>query len=149
MFVGDEYALIRAVVGTLPDRFVNQKLVIPPAAITRLRRSIARSQASQAPIPGSIAARLRQLSEQAIGSILNPDPDFCTALRPADIAAPKEIVIGEARRSSIPITPYAAEMTAAARLSSQDTIWVGYEQNIPRGAQNEVGLLGIRWRLLD
>ena len=149
MFIGDEYALIRAVVGALPDRFVGRQLVIPPAAMTRLRRSIARSRLRQIHYPGSIAGRLRDLSEQAVQSILDPDSDSCTVLQSVDIAVCTKAVVEEARRSRIPITPYAAEMIASARLHDQDTIWVGYEQNIPRRARNEVELLGIRWRLLD
>jgi len=38
---------------------------------------------------------------------------------------------------------------SSLRLRNKDAVWVGYRQNIPRKAQNEDELLGIRWRLLD
>ncbi|MDE0605467.1 MAG: hypothetical protein OXI18_13790 [bacterium] len=55
----------------------------------------------------------------------------------------------EVRQVGIPITPYAADHIAAARMFGHDTVYAGSARNIPRPARSNQPVLGINWLLLS
>lgn len=66
MIIGDEYVYLRAVAGGLPPHLDGQLIALPPAAFTRLRRSLERPRALQAPRRGAIT-RLAQDGSEMLG----------------------------------------------------------------------------------
>ena len=70
MFIGDEYALVSAVVGALPSPLRNQLLLVVPGAMERIRRSPERVAAGAALGKGQLFRRLEALGPEATDSRL-------------------------------------------------------------------------------
>ena len=149
MIIGDEYVYLRAVAGGLPPHLEGQLMALPPAAFTRLQRSLERPRALQAPRRGAITRSLDQIPPKQRRAILDPCPELCIVLNSADLAAIVLAIIREARQQGIPITPYTADLIASAHKFDLDTVYAGHARNIPRLAQSESQTLGVRWKLID
>lgn len=148
MFIGDEYAVIRAATGTLPTALAGELLLAVPGAMVRLRRSHERAESGAAAGSGQIITRLRALPQDALDAVMEPDPRLIRIISRAELDTEIAAVSAEATVKGIPITPLAAEYAAAAwRFGA--TIWVGYDQNIPRWEIEGPGLAGVGWRRLS
>ena len=148
MWVGDEYALFRVISGDVPEFLRRDKLVVPPAVMTRLSRAFNRLSSASAS-HGQITSRLNQLTPETREIILNPAPQLCTTLQPADIAEHYEAVTTAAGHIDLAITPYTAELIAAARLHNTDTVWTGLARNIPAKAIDRNPILGVYWQPIE
>ena len=145
MIIGDEYTIIRAVAGTLPDLIRGESLLAVPAAIKRLQRSHDRARSGAARGHGQIVTRLRALPEDALDAIFDPDPRVFRVVTLEEIALAIEDAWREAAAKGIPLTSFGAEYAGAAKRFDA-AIWVGYDQNIPRWAAEGQGLVGVHWR---
>lgn len=128
MIVCDEYLAISAVSETLPPTLAGQTLVTTHSTYGRLLRVIEALGVSDSPYVGKLSRLVRQWSEDEreqfrvaphIGTIalLDPRPFLGTT---AHLSARHRV------------SWLAAELLAAA-LHHQAPLWVGDEQNLPRG----------------
>ena len=145
MFIGDEYAVVSAVVDALPTPLRNQLLLVVPGAMERIRRSPERAAAGAALGKGQLFRRLEALGPEATDSITNPDPALVRVLEYKELAAGMIEAKEEAVARGISLPPMSPQYIAAARLF-QVPIWVGYDANVPRWALTGVEFSGVQWR---
>ena len=145
MIIGDEYATILAAAGALPPQLRDEPLMTVPAAVTRLNRSAERARRGAALGHGRIARQLASLPPDALEAIRNPEVGLCGVATQAQIGRSMTIARQEAGILGVALGEYAAQFAGAAKRFAAD-IWVGYDRNIPRWAQEGVVLEGVRWR---
>ncbi len=156
MFAGDEYALLRAIAGDLPPSLTSQRIAVPPAVMTRLQNSLARTNETllsgrdhlAVPNHGAISRRIAEIPTPDQQLILNPNPSIASLLQTTEIESHYNQAIVEASAAGHTISRYIAELIAAARHCESDTVWVGNKQNIPKTAQHGGRLLGIQWKAI-
>ena len=145
MIIGDEYAVILAAAGALPDQIKNEPLITVPAAVARLMRSPERARRGAALGHGRIARQLSSLPSDALEAIYNPEAGLYGVATPTQIERSMAVAQQEADALGVTLGEYAAQFAGAAKRFAAD-IWVGYDRNIPRWAQEGVVLEGVRWR---
>ena len=145
MIIGDEYAIILAAAGALPPQLKNEPLMTVPAAVARLKRSPERARRGAALGHGRIARLLSSLPPDAANAIIDPEVGLYGVATRAQIGRHVEMAKQEAATLGIPLGEYAAQFAGAAKRFESD-IWVGYDRNIPRWAQEGIILEGVRWR---
>jgi len=145
MFVGDEYAVLRAVAGSLPSPLRGQLLLTVPRAMRRLRRSHERIVHGAAGAGGQISRRLRAMTPLALEAVFDPRPPVFRVVSEEELTPAIAVVAEEAASKGIPLTPLGAELAAAARVFDV-TIWLGHDSNLPRWAIAGPSLNGVRWR---
>lgn len=148
MFIGDEYAVVSAVVDALPTPLRNRLLLIVPGAMERIRRSPERAAAGAALGKGQLFRRLEALGSGAIESIMDPDPALVRVLEYKELAAGMIAAKKEAADRGISLPPMSPQYIAAARLF-QVPIWVGYDANVPRWALTGVEFSGVQWHRMS
>lgn len=142
MFVGDEYAVLRAVAGTLPSPLRGQLLLTVPRAMRRLLRSHERTVQGTAGTGGQISRRLLAMTPLALEAVFDSRPLVFRVVSEEELTHSIVAVTDEAGGKGIPLTPLGAELAAAARVFDA-TIWLGHDRNLPRWAIEGPGLSGV------
>ena len=148
MIIGDEWIVIAAVAGRLPDELKDQPLMTVPAAITRIRRSTQRAQEGAALGRGRLTRVLGTLSPGDLALLLGPARRLFGVVNLTAVRAEIAAAHSEAEQRGIRLNEFSAQYVGAASHYGAP-IWVGYDRNIPRWAQEGVVLRSVRWRRLS
>ncbi len=160
MIIGDEYTIIRAVAGTLPDALADEYPLIVPTAYLRLKLGEATFRPEAAVLAnlrpkhplsgreGQITRRLRALSDRAIDALFDADPDVFKVIPEDDIAQGVEDARAAAASRGIHLNLLAAEYVAAATTHRLD-IWFGHDRNVPTPIREGWVPEHVRYRLLS
>ena len=142
MIIGDEYVIIRAVAGTLPDVLAGEHPLIIPSAYLRLKlgEAIFRPEATvlaelrpSHPLSGrggQITRRLRALTDRALEALFDADPDLFTVIPKDDLAPGVNEARAVAASQGVHLNLLAAEYVAASAMHGVD-IWFGHDRNVP------------------
>ena len=148
MIIGDEYVLIRAVGGTLPEELEGQPLLVIPVALRRLRRTYERESAGLPQRGGQITRVLDDLPQDALDAIFDPEPHHFRELSLDELRPTIATIEGEAAAAGFPLPPVSALYAAAAR-QHDAPIWLGHDGNLPRWVKRGYELAGVRWHLVS
>lgn len=158
MFIGDEYVLIRAVAGTLPEELGSQHLLVVSCAYLRLQLSeeMVRSAALEARPPtahrvpwgGQITRQLLNLTHDELGTLFDPDPGIFTVVPEDDLASEVSRTKADAASKGINLNLIAAQYVAAATLH-RAPLWFGHPRNVPRPIRGGHFFNQVRYQVLS
>lgn len=148
MILGDEHTAIIAAAGELPDQLRPAQLLIPPAALDRLRVCGRRLADATAMYKGQISGPLMDLAPDVRAAVLDADTRVFGVIPAESLRPLAEEAQNEAAAVGVHLNVLASEYVAAA-IAYQATIWFGHDRNVPRPLHERLVGQQVRWRLLS